>query len=129
MPTGVLRVAANRELPSALQKLAARERELPRTLRSGIEIEYPVEGSVVELPRDGKGAISPLALKAQGGVEPWRWYADGKPLGVSERGDLWWQPDGPGFVRLTVVDEAGTSATTDIRIQTEPDRASRRVGL
>ena len=128
-PTGTLRVAASRDLPGALQKLAVRERELPRSPRPGIEIEYPVEGAVVDLPRDGKGALSPLALKAQGGTGPWRWYADGRPLGVSERGDLWWQPDGPGFVRLTVVDEAGASVTTDIRIQTGPERSSRRAGL
>ena len=128
-PAGVLRVTASRDLPGALQKLAVRERELPRIQRSGVEIEYPVEGAVVDLPRDNKGALSPLALKAQGGAGPWRWYADGKPLGVSERGEFWWQPDAPGFVRLTVVDDTGASATTDIRIQSNAAVASRRAGL
>ena len=60
----------------------------------------------------------PVALKVQGGVEPLTMLVNGVPLGA-ERGrrTLFFDPDGPGFVRLTVIDARGTADSVMVRLQ------------
>jgi penicillin-binding protein 1C len=60
---------------------------------------------------------APIDLRAAGGEPRYRWLADGRPLPVAPRS--LWSPDGPGFVHLTVLDQAGRSASADVRLLPE----------
>ena len=43
---------------------------------------------------------------------------NGQPIRTaSHRSTLFWQPDGPGFVRLTVMDASGAADTVVVRVQ------------
>jgi penicillin-binding protein 1C len=58
-----------------------------------------------------------LALEAVGGKRPLRWLVDGRPLPSDlPRRPIYWQPDGIGFVRLTVIDAEGRSAHSTVRL-------------
>ncbi len=59
-----------------------------------------------------------MALKVNGGVAPFTWLVDGVPILSNElRRDSFWDSVGLGFARLSVIDGAGKTATTDIRIE------------
>jgi penicillin-binding protein 1C len=111
-PPGVLRVA-RRDLPPVLQRLDPRPRDAPgsRIATAGPKILYPPNGAVVAW--DGTS----LPLEAAGGRLPLRWLVDGRPLPPpAPRRKLYWQPDGMGFVRLTVIDANGHSARSTVRL-------------
>ena len=120
-PEGAL-IADNRELPPHLRRLrvpalgesgAARDRSPP--LPPPPRLEFPRDGSTVEL--SGAGAeMSRLPLIAHGGEGPFNWLINGRPISGGRRENEW-NPDGPGFVRVTVVDAAGRSATAEIQIR------------
>jgi len=57
-------------------------------------------------------------LKAEGGALPLTWLADGKPLPSDPaRRDVAWQPDGRGFVRISVIDARGRSDRVLVRLK------------
>ena len=63
-------------------------------------------------------AFEPVALKIAGGRAPLTVMVNGVPL--SQQGDrrtLFFQPDGPGFVRLTVMDARGAADSVTVRLQ------------
>ncbi|MGU3575344.1 penicillin-binding protein 1C [Brucellaceae bacterium C25G] len=81
------------------------------------QITFPPEGAHVELNTNGEKA-SPLVLKLQGGRAPFRWLANGKPLGEPDRRrSTIWQPDGVGYSTLTVIDASGRAASVKIFIE------------
>jgi penicillin-binding protein 1C len=110
-PQGVLQVARP-DLPPGLRRLdptppeGARARDV-----GGPRILYPPDGAVVAW--DGSG----VPLEAAGGRGPLRWLIDGRPLppGAPHR-TLYWQPEGAGFVRLTVIDANGRGARATVRL-------------
>ena len=56
------------------------------------------------------GPAEPVALKIAGGAAPLTVMVNGVPLAAQGgRRTLFFQPDGPGFVRLTVMDARGAS--------------------
>jgi penicillin-binding protein 1C len=113
-PPGAL-IAKGRDLPPRLQRLAAGP--LPETGRaaSGPRILYPPDGALIEWEGEQ------LPLEASGGRPPLRWLVDGRPLPPAEpRRGLYWQPAGIGFVRLTVIDAAGSSAHSTVRLSPPP---------
>jgi membrane carboxypeptidase/penicillin-binding protein PbpC len=60
----------------------------------------------------------PLALKVRSGAPPYTWFADGAPIGVAQYGGaLNWEPRGPGFVKLTVIDARGASTTSSVYLE------------
>ena len=77
-------------------------------------IRFPGHGISVAMPEDQ----TPLALKASGGEWPLRWIVNGQLL--PQQGDFletsFWQPDGLGFADIVVVDAAGRSARSQIRL-------------
>jgi penicillin-binding protein 1C len=112
-PKGAL-FANTSKLPPPLQRFAAGSglglaSEPPR-------IMYPPNGANLEVP-DGQ-AGEPVALKIAGGVSPLTIMVNGVPL-VSQGGrrTLFFQPDGPGFVRLTVMDARGAADSVTVRVQ------------
>ncbi|MDP6618340.1 MAG: penicillin-binding protein 1C [Nitrospinota bacterium] len=116
-PEGAL-IADNRELPPHLRRLrvpALGERGVARDRTPPPRLEFPRNGSTVEL--SGAGAeMSRLPLIAHGGEGPFNWLINGRPISGGRKENEW-NPDGPGFVRVTVVDAAGRSASAEIKIR------------
>jgi penicillin-binding protein 1C len=109
-PPGALRAARN-DLPARLQRLDPNP--LPKAAASGggPQIVYPPDGALIEWRGEE------LPLEAVGGSRPFRWLVDGKPLpSTPPRRPIYWQPEGVGFVRLTVIDGQGRSAHSTVRL-------------
>lgn len=115
-PEGAL-IAARRDLPPGLRRLAAGPREgagqgdRPAGGREGPRIVYPPDGSAVAWTGQE------VPLEAAGGRLPLRWLVDDRPLPPGRPGrTLFWRPGGPGFTRLTVIDGDGNSARATVRL-------------
>ncbi len=111
-PRGVVFAASNK-LPPPLQRFGANERgqtaEPPR-------IMFPPDGARLEIAMSGPA--DPIALKIAGGRAPLTIVVNGVPQTVqSGRHTLFFQPDGPGFVRLTVMDARGATDSVTVRLQ------------
>ena len=66
---------------------------------------FPPNGARLELASDGAGKPDPVALKVTGGAGPLTVLVNGVPLEAAPgRRTLFFEPEGPGFVRLTVMD-------------------------
>ncbi|MET0444817.1 MAG: penicillin-binding protein 1C [Pseudorhodoplanes sp.] len=112
-PKGVI-FAANNKLPLPLQRfnpdgLAGRHAEQLRIL-------FPPNGSRLELASEG-GRAEPVALKISGGTEPLMVLVNGVPQERVSGRSLFFAPEGPGFVRLTVVDAKGKADSVMVRLQ------------
>lgn len=82
-----------------------------------LKIVFPPNGARLDL-----GATSdrpePIALKIAGGVAPVTVLANGVPVAqAAGRRLVFWSPDGPGFVRLTVTDARGLADSIVVRVQ------------
>ncbi len=115
-PRGVL-VAANNGLPANLQRYRAgktlQSARLTAANRRALRITYPVDGARLILPPSARGKQQ-LPLTAEGGRKPLRWLVNGRPVsGDPLRRMAFWTPDSPGFVRVTVIDADGKSATVE----------------
>ena len=112
-PRGAI-LAANGKLPLPLQRFnpdgpAARHGERVR-------IMFPPHGARLELASvDGKP--EPVALKIAGGVAPLTVLVNGVPQERGTGRTIFFDPKGPGFVRLTVVDGKGTADSVMVRLQ------------
>ncbi len=81
------------------------------------EIAFPPDGVHVDLGiRDG--APSPLVIKIRNGAPPFTVLANGVPIGRAAfaRSESW-QPDGPGFVTIAVIDGEGRSARVTVFVE------------
>jgi penicillin-binding protein 1C len=82
-----------------------------------LRIAFPPNNSRLELTTDG-GKPDPLALKIAGGVEPLTVLVNGVPASArADRRTLFVEPDGPGFLRLTVIDARGAADSVMVRLQ------------
>lgn len=80
--------------------------------RRPLTIGFPVNGGDLRLGSSGR---SPL--RAEGGAPPYRWLANGRPIGMSRRGtSLPWTPDGDGRHHIRVLDATGVAAEAEVRI-------------
>ncbi|MGB2892895.1 MAG: penicillin-binding protein 1C, partial [Albidovulum sp.] len=74
------------------------------------EIAFPPDGARVE-------AGASLALKVRGGTPPFTWLANGAPAVLSERSRESALPvPGPGYLRLSVIDGLGASASATVTL-------------
>ena len=79
-------------------------------------IMFPPDGARLEL--SGAGAPDPVALKIAGGRAPLTVMVNGVPVAPpSARRTVFFKPDGPGFVRLTVMDARGAADSVTVRLQ------------
>ena len=77
-------------------------------------IDFPVAGS--RLLVDG-GEPTEIKLAASGGVRPYRWLVDGRPIESRPFSrEASWRPDGAGFSTVSVVDARGHEDRTAVRI-------------
>jgi penicillin-binding protein 1C len=112
-PMGALLVARN-DLPSRLQRLDPGPPLRAAASAGGPQIVYPPDGALVEWRGEE------LPLEAVGGKRPFRWLVDGKPLpSTPPRRPIYWQPEGVGFARLTVIDGNGRSAHSTVRLTSD----------
>jgi penicillin-binding protein 1C len=116
-PRGAL-VATNGRLPPPLQRfrpngMAGDGQE------TQVRIMFPPNGARLELAAGGDGRPEPIALKLAGGVGPLTVMVNGLPVDVpaGRRNTVFFDPEGPGFVRLTVIDAAGTTDSVLVRLQ------------
>lgn len=93
-------------LPPPLRRFGREwETDIPGAyLEPAVSIAFPPDQSEMEYPGEG----SPMLLKAEGGVLPLTWLADGTTLPSDpHRRDVLWIPGGRGFTKLSVVDAKG----------------------
>ncbi len=115
MPKGAL-VATTAKLPPPLKRFASRA-SAGEAMAPKVQIVFPPNGASLELSGiDGK--LDPIAVKVAGGTPPLNVLANGLPLPARKSArTLFYDPDGPGFVRLTVTDATGAADSVVVRLQ------------
>ncbi|MCL4765719.1 MAG: penicillin-binding protein 1C [Hyphomicrobiaceae bacterium] len=115
-PAGVLRVSGA-QLPPPLKRFAepGEDRLAPGPyLDPPVLIAFPPDRSELEL----EAGDDLLLLKADGGVLPLTWMVDGMPIASApHRREAAWQPEGRGFVKLTVTDANGRVDRVTVRLR------------
>ncbi len=96
-PADVIEAANTNKLPPSLRRLSDGGPVRPH-------IFYPPAAATVDLLKGAAGDLRPVTLRAQGGKAPLRWIVNGQPLPTDGGPDVEWQPDGPGFVQVTIID-------------------------
>ena len=116
-PKGVL-IAGNAKLPLPLRRF----RPVGELIRTGSDqmprIQFPLNGSRIDVDRSGGGQAAPMPVKVAGGVLPLTIMLNGTSVGeIDSRRQRLVDPPGPGFARLTVIDATGAADTVVIRVQ------------
>jgi penicillin-binding protein 1C len=113
-PPGVLK-ATNAQLPGPLRRFRNPD-EQKVAIDPAPQIAFPSDGVDVDLGL-ADGGDQQLVVKIRNGVPPFTFFANGAPFGQSAfaRQDSW-QPDGPGYVTLSVVDGEGRSDAVKVRV-------------
>lgn len=115
-PSGAITTAAA-DLPAPLARWREASDDAPTGpfLKPAVLISYPPDRSEIEsADLDGE----PLVLKADGGALPLTWLVDGAPIESDPHArDTTWQPPGPGFTKLTVIDANGKVDRVSVRLK------------
>jgi penicillin-binding protein 1C len=115
-PPGTL-IASGTRLPPPLQRFPSMA-ALGYSGEARLRIMFPPNGASLELSNSGEGRPDPIALKVTGGAGPLTVLVNGLPSPqAAGRRTLFFQPDGPGFVRLTIMDAGGATDTVTVRLQ------------
>ena len=103
------------QLPPALRRLAGDNPSEP-----GPHIAWPPQNAAIDLVQGDGGRYAPIHLRADRGAPPFRWFVNGMPLRQISKGDgaADWQPDGPGFTHLRLVDERDEAVSATFRLVT-----------
>jgi penicillin-binding protein 1C len=114
-PPGVL-FASNSELPLPLQRFRHPDEDVVAR-DAALEIAYPGDGVDVDLGLS-TGMDASLVVKIRNGVPPFTFFANGAPFSQSAFArQSTWEPDGPGFVTLSVVDGEGRSDAVTVFLE------------
>ncbi|HZC96418.1 MAG TPA: penicillin-binding protein 1C, partial [Bradyrhizobium sp.] len=116
-PKGAL-FASNAKLPLPLRRF----RPVGELVRTGGDsaphIQFPLNGSRIDVDRSNNGQFSAMPVKIAGGVLPLTMMVNGVSVGdIDSRRQRLIDPPGPGFARLTVIDATGAADTVVIRVQ------------
>ena len=115
-PKGVL-IASTARLPPPLQRFASRE-AAGEAMAPKVHIVFPPDGASLELSAAKGAAPDPIAIKITGGTPPLNVLLNGMPIAAKRSArTLFFEPDGPGFVRLTVTDANGAVDSVSVRLQ------------
>jgi penicillin-binding protein 1C len=116
-PAGALQ-ASNADLPLPLRRFDPGPSALDALFAGGgPQIAFPADRATVDLGA-GDGPLEPLLLRANGGRLPLLWLVNGVPVASSPfKRQAFYQPDGAGATRITVIDSAGASASAEVWIQ------------
>ena len=86
---------------------------VPAVAADGLRLLFPPSGAV--LSADGR-----VTIRAMGGQRPLTFLVDGDRLASEPvRRDVGWQPPGPGFYRITVLDARGEAVRSSVRVRGE----------
>jgi penicillin-binding protein 1C len=114
-PKGVL-FATTAKLPPPLQRFAALA-DAGEAMAPKVHIVFPPAGASLELSSEGN-RLDPVAIKIAGGTQPLNVLLNGMPLRATRGArTVFFEPDGPGFVRLTVIDATGAVDSVMVRLQ------------
>jgi penicillin-binding protein 1C len=80
-----------------------------------LHILFPPDGARLDLRAENDG-LAPVPLKLTGAVAPVTVLVNGVPAAAQPRGALLFQPPGPGFVRVTVIDGSGAADSVMVRL-------------
>jgi penicillin-binding protein 1C len=110
-------LAATGKLPPPQQRF--RPGRLPgEDAEPPLRIMFPPDGARLELANAPDGKPDPIPLKVSGGAGSLTVLVDGVPLPAEPgRRTLFFEPGGPGFVRLTVMDAKGATDSVMVRLQ------------
>jgi penicillin-binding protein 1C len=112
-PKGVL-VTSSAKLPPPLKYFQPGRLAGGGTSQASLHILFPPDGAHLDpVTTDGRPSLVPL--KVTGAVAPLTVLVNGVPV-HEQPGALFFQPDGPGFSRVTVMDAAGASASVVVRV-------------
>jgi len=116
-PRGVV-VATTGRLPPPLQRYRPGALAGDRA-EAQVRIMFPPNGARLELTDGGEGRPEPIALKLSGGIGPLTVLVNGLPVDrpAGRRSTVFFAPEGPGFVRLTVIDGTGATDSVLVRLQ------------
>jgi penicillin-binding protein 1C len=116
-PRGAL-VASNAKLPPPLRRFRPLGELVRATNELAPRIQFPLNGSRIDVDRSGDGQNAAMPVKVAGGVLPITVMVNGASAGeIDSRRQRLVEPPGPGFARLTVIDATGAADTVVIRIQ------------
>jgi penicillin-binding protein 1C len=114
-------IASTSKLPLPLRRfMPAGETRNLASVEPPLKIVFPLNGAQLALERNDAASLpQPIVIKTNGGNGPYRFLVDGMPVGEADlrSTSFFWQPDGPGFVRLTVIDANGASDSVVVRLQ------------
>ena len=114
-PAGAL-ATTTAKLPPPLQRFQP-QRIAAASFTRPLHIVFPPNGASLELSLSGEAPDS-LPVKIAGGTPPLTVMLNGMPLNAANPGrTLFFKPQGPGFVRLTVTDAAGAADSVLVRLQ------------
>ena len=111
------------QLPKVLQRFVPRGDLVQHNAKLGKTptIAYPPDGAKVDiglLDQTDNDEVMPLFLKVEGGVAPFKWLANGKPImGKSLRRRIEWMPDSVGYSQITVLDAVGRAAQVRVFVK------------
>jgi penicillin-binding protein 1C len=113
-------ITTSAKLPPPLKHFAASGRF--GESGTGLHILFPPDGARLEL---GAGNAGPawVPLKLTGGILPLTVLVNGNPAIAQARQDLFFQPQGPGFARVTVIDASGAVDSVSVRLDDAKEAA------
>jgi penicillin-binding protein 1C len=112
-PAGAL-ITSNARLPPPLRRFQP-GRLAGETSRPALHIIFPPDGARLDLSTiDGRP--DPVALKVAGAIAPLTVLVNGVPVAGEGRGALFFNPVGPGFSRVTVMDASGAADSVVVRM-------------
>jgi penicillin-binding protein 1C len=115
-PKGAL-IATTAKLPPPLQRFSPGE-NAGEAMAPKVRIVFPPNGASLELAGIDGGKPDPIAIKIAGGTPPLNVLLNGMPIDAKKTArTLFFAPDGPGFVRLTVTDATGAADSVVVRLQ------------
>jgi penicillin-binding protein 1C len=106
-------LAANAKLPVPLQRF--RPEGMVSSAERSLRILFPPNGAKLDVGTGTK--LDPVAIKVAGGTQPLTVLVNGAPVATTDKRTTFFAPDGPGFVRLTVMDANGASDSVLVRVQ------------
>jgi penicillin-binding protein 1C len=113
-PAGVV-TTPNAKLPPPLRHFVPGDRAREATL-SKLHILFPPDGARIEL-RTADRKPAPVPLKVTGAIAPLTVLVNGVPASAQSHGSVFFQPDGPGFARVTVIDGSGAADSVVVRLE------------
>jgi penicillin-binding protein 1C len=117
-PAGAI-IASTARLPLTLRRFTSPGELRNVSAEPPVKIVFPPNGAQLALERtDPSSEPQPIAIKTTGGIGPYRFLVNGLPFEeMASRNAAFWQPKGPGFARLTVIDANGATDSVVIRLQ------------